>query len=158
MYDTAKMIYQDEAIARMILAKMQQRHPNGGWEITTVHNGHQVRSTIEKVLVKTDLGHGNPHMISVEPVSSDTASAKLLKGIVGNPVKAGEQQVFVKLAYVKQSPQFLEVKNAGKTTWVQKSCVTKWDVNHLYNTVLIQLPLSYAKKRGFAYAYKLEDL
>ena len=51
--------------------------------------------------------------------------------------------------YRKQTEQFLEIEFGGKVTWVQKSSVESYDIDHEILSVTITMPIAYAMKRGF---------
>ena len=55
MSATAAMIYSDKSVARMIMGKMAKRHPDDDWKIEQVPTGFQVKQTITKPVVVTQL-------------------------------------------------------------------------------------------------------
>ena len=166
MQSTAEMIFPDKAIAASVMGLLKKRK-GGEWEIEKVVTGFKVRSLAPapqlKVVMGLDLakdGSLSQTVIAIkkaaEPlqVVENTSSFLAESGLVASKKANTEQTVYVALTYRKQSPQFLEVEHNGKVTWVQKSCVEASEVDHAALKVMLKMPQSYAKKRGFAFTFK----
>jgi hypothetical protein len=127
---SAKMIYPDKKLAGTILGKMKKRYPNDEWSVMVVSTGFQVTRKPKPLF------------------GSYSASYMPLPGSVTPPVSVGSV-VTVMLPYSNQSPRFIECFHSGKKIWVGKTTLVDFDVDNASNTVVMKMPVKYAKKRGF---------
>ena len=125
---SANMIYPDKKLADTILGKMKTRHPNDEWSVMVVPTGFQVTRKPKPLL----------YSVACTPPAG---SAK-------PPVPVGSAAT-VTLPYSNQSPHFIECFHGGKKIWVGKTTVVGFDVDNAANTVVMKMPLKYAKKRAF---------
>jgi hypothetical protein len=55
----------------------------------------------------------------------------------------------VTLHYSNQSPHFIGCFRDGKKIWVGKTTLVGFGVDNSSNTIVMKMPVEYAKKRGF---------
>jgi hypothetical protein len=127
---SAKMIYPDKKLAGAILNKMKKRHPNDDWGVMVVPTGFQVTRT-PKPLFGGYSASCTPHASPAKPA-----------------VPVGTVAT-VTLHYSNQSPHFIECFHGGKKIWVGKTTLVGFDVDNSSNTIVMKMPVKYAKKRGF---------
>jgi hypothetical protein len=126
---SAKMIYQNKKLAGEILNKMKRRHPNDDWDVMVVPTGFQVTRT-PKPLFGSYWASCTPHAGAAKPA-----------------VPVGTIAT-VTLHYSNQSPHFIECFHGGKKIWFAKTTLIGFDVNSASNTIVMKMPVKYAKKRG----------
>jgi len=127
---SAKMIYPDQKLAAAILNKMKKRYPNDEWSVMVVPTGSQVTRKPKPLFG----GH--------------SASCKPLAGSAAPSVPIGSVAA-VTLPYSNQSTHFIECFHDNKKIWVGKTTLLSFDVDNGSKTVMMKMPLKYAKKRGF---------
>ena len=162
MSATAAMIYSDKSVARMIMGKMAKRHPDDDWKIEQVPTGFQVKQIVTTPLVVTVNKPSGGKTMNFVPKSKGAAPAgpahnegpspwtpfsEIVEGIAKK--KAAGHLFTAVFVYRKQTEQFLEIEFNGKVTWVQKSSVASYDIDHEILSVTITMPIAYAMKRGF---------
>ena len=154
MSATAAMIYSDKSVARMIMGKMAKRHPDDDWKIEQVPTGFQVKQIITKPVIVTQLKPSGGKTMNFVPNPKGVAPAGPAYGMGPSPwgtkVTKNHGHLFTAVfVYRKQTEQFLEIEFNGKVTWVQKSSVESYDIDHEILSVTITMPIAYAMKRGF---------